>query len=113
MGRPPVTVFFAGLTVVAVLMVLATMTAFAAMVAFAWPWRRRRTRPPARCGCWGFPSLHPVRQARVKHGIAKLDAMIIAALSLALCAAGALVLGLGAIVTVEPPRDHPYGASLL
>lgn len=41
--------------------------------------------------------------------------MIIAALSLALCAAGALVLvlGLGAIVTVEPPRDHPHGAGLL
>lgn len=39
--------------------------------------------------------------------------MIIAALSLAFCAAGALVLGLGTIVTVELPRDHPHGAGLI
>lgn len=41
--------------------------------------------------------------------------MMIAALSLslALCAAGALVLGLWAIVSVEPPRDDPHGAGLL
>jgi hypothetical protein len=39
--------------------------------------------------------------------------MIIAALSLAFCAAGAIVLVLGAIVTSEPQRDHPPGAGLL
>jgi hypothetical protein len=39
--------------------------------------------------------------------------MIIALLSLAFCSAGALILGLGAIVTVEPPGDHPHGAGLL
>lgn len=39
--------------------------------------------------------------------------MIIAALSLAFCAAGALILALGAIVTIEPPRDHPHGADLI
>lgn len=38
---------------------------------------------------------------------------MIITLSLAFCAAGALVLGLGAIVAVEPPRDHPHSAGLL
>ncbi|GJD53616.1 hypothetical protein OPKNFCMD_6393 [Methylobacterium crusticola] len=39
--------------------------------------------------------------------------MIIALITLAFCAAGALVLGLGAVVASETDRDHPHGAGLL
>lgn len=39
--------------------------------------------------------------------------MFLAALTLAVCAAGALILGLGAAVSAETPRDCPHEPGFL